>query len=48
MNEHFRTVIIAPITGRGREEYPTRYLIGNLSTEKIVAVKNIIKEMLVA
>jgi mRNA interferase MazF len=27
MNEHLRTVIIAPVTSRGREGYPTRIRI---------------------
>lgn len=73
MNENLRTIIIAPVTSRGREGYPTRSkvavndiegwivldqirsidktrlcdMIGNLCTEEIMAVKNIIKEMLV-
>jgi mRNA interferase MazF len=73
MNENLRTIIIAPVTSRGREGYPTRTkvavndidgwivldqirsidktrlcdMIGNLSAEEIMAVKNIIKEMLV-
>ena len=73
MNENLRTIIIAPVTSRGREGYPTSSkmavndiegwivldqirsidksrlcdMIGNLSTEEIMAVKNIIKEMLV-
>ncbi len=73
MNQHLRTIIIAPITNRSREGYPTRVKIlmhevtgwivldqlraidktrlrkkiGDLSMEEILAVKNIIKEMLV-
>jgi mRNA interferase MazF len=73
MNENLRTIIIAPVTSRGREGYPTRSkvavnniegwivldqirsidktrlcdMIGKLSVEEIMAVKNIIKEMLV-
>lgn len=27
MNEHLRTVMIAPITSRGREKYPTRIIV---------------------
>lgn len=73
MNDHLRTVIIAPVTSRGREGYPTRVKlrmvemdgwvvldqiraidktrlcerIGSLNPEEIMAIKNIIKEMLV-
>lgn len=73
MNNHLRTIIIAPVTSKGREGYPTRVKlmvndvdgwivldqirsidkarlcekIGNLSTEEIIEVKSIIKEMLV-
>ncbi len=73
MNNHLRTVIIAPVTSKGREGYPTRVKLtvndvdgwivldqirsidkarlgeklGNLSTEEIIEVKSIIKEMLV-
>ena len=73
MNEHLQTIIIAPVTNRGREGYPTRIKvtvdnvsewivldqiraidktricekIGNLNSEEILEVKNIIKEMLV-
>ena len=73
MNDHLRTIIIAPLTSRGREGYPTRIKvaiedvngwivldqirtidktrlcerIGILSTEEILGIKSIIKEMLV-
>jgi mRNA interferase MazF len=73
MNTHLRTIIIAPVTSKGREGYPTRVKlrvndvdgwivldqirsidktrlcekIGDLTTEEIIEVKNIIKEMLV-
>jgi len=73
MNRHLRTIIIAPVTNRGREGYPTRVKIsvheitgwivldqlraidktrlrkkiGDLGREEILAVKSIIKEMLV-
>jgi mRNA interferase MazF len=73
MNENLQTIIIAPITSRGRDGYPTRVKrtvndtagwivldqiraidktrlcekIGDLSSEEILALKNIIKEMLI-
>ena len=73
MNTHLRTIIIAPVTSKGREGYPTRVKlgvnnvdgwivldqirsidktrlseqIGDLTTEEIMEVKSIIKEMLV-
>ncbi|NLW47871.1 MAG: type II toxin-antitoxin system PemK/MazF family toxin [Firmicutes bacterium] len=73
MNTHLRTIIIAPVTSKGREGYPTRVKlrvndvdgwivldqirsidktrlcekIGDLTTEEIIEVKSIIKEMLV-
>ena len=73
MNNNLQTVIIAPVTSRGREGYPTRIKltvndvtgwivldqiraidktrlcekIGDLGIEEIMAVKSIIKEMLV-
>ena len=73
MNENLQTIIIAPLTSRGREGYPTcvkveinekegwivldqiRSIdktrlcdqIGNLKPDEIIAVKSIIKEMLV-
>ena len=73
MNPYLRTIIIAPVTSKGRAGYPTRVKltvndvngwivldqiraidktrlcekIGDLTTEEIVKVKRIIKEMLV-
>lgn len=73
MNNHLKTIIIAPVTSKGRDGYPTRLKmtigeisgwivldqiraidktrlcdnIGILSTDEIVILKNIIKEMLV-
>lgn len=73
MNMHLKTIIIAPVTSRGRDGYPTRVKmsisnvlgwivldqiraidknrltdkIGSLSEKDIIAVKVIIKEMLV-
>jgi mRNA interferase MazF len=73
INNHLQTIIIAPVTSRGREGYPTRIKfavndvtgwivldqiraidktrvcekIGDLNVEEIMAVKSIIKEMLV-
>lgn len=73
MNTHLRTIIMAPVTSKGREGYPTRVKlrvndidgwivldrihsidktrlcekIGDLTSEEIIEVKSIIKEMLV-
>lgn len=73
MNDHLRTVIITPVTSRGRDNYPTRIKVtvsdvngwavldqiraidktrlctkvGTLSTEQILQVKSILKEMLI-
>ena len=73
MNTYLRTIIVAPITSKGRAGYPTRVKItlnnvenwivldqiraidkarlcdriGKLTSQEILAVKNVIKEMLV-